>query len=109
MFGKEPHLDPPSSLKQLLVAESELNRARLCQDCRALAHGVQDLAHRAKTLASWTSLALVLVAGVAAWRRDPSASSKAKSSLFQKILNGARLASAMWLALRAPGEKAEDK
>jgi hypothetical protein len=72
-----------------------------------MAHGVHDLAHRAKTIAVWASSAALLVAGVTALRRGPPARGAAKTSWFQKILNGARVASAIWFAFCARGEKEE--
>jgi len=95
--------------KQLLIAESELNRARLSQEWQTMRHDARDLAHRAKTIAAWASSAALLVAGVTALRRGPSAPRTAKSSWFHKILNAARLASAIWLAFRPRGEKEEHK
>jgi hypothetical protein len=47
----------------------------------------------------------MLVAGVAALRRGPPGPDKPKSSWFQKILNGARVASTIWFAFRARAEK----
>ena len=109
MFGKEPHVSPLALRKQLLIAESELNRAQLSTDWQAMARGVSDLAHRAKAIAAWASSAALLVAGVKALRRGPPAPETAKSSWFQKILNGARAASTIWFAFRARSEKEEDK
>ena len=107
MFGKKSHLSPLESRKQLLIAESELNRTQLSEEWQTMAHGVRDLAHRAKTIAAWASSAALLVAGVTALRRHPAAPGVAKLSWFQKILNGARLASAIWFALRAHRHKEE--
>ena len=109
MFGKESHVSPLESRKQLLIAESELNRAQLSEEWQTMTHGFRDLAHRAKTMAVWASSAALLVAGITAWRRGPPAPGTAKSSWFQKILEGARLASTIWFALRARGEKEEPK
>jgi hypothetical protein len=109
MFGKAPHLSPLASRKQLLIAESELNRAQLTGEWQTMAHGVRNVAHRAKTIAGWTSSAVMLVAGVAALRRGRPAPDGAKSSWFQKILNGARVASTIWFAFRAGAEKEDHK
>ena len=46
--------------KQLLIAESELNRAQLSEEWRKMAHGVHGLADQAKTIAAWTSSAALL-------------------------------------------------
>jgi hypothetical protein len=105
MFGKKSHVSPLKSRKQLLIAESELNRAQLSEEWQKIAHGVRDLAHRAKTIAAWVSSAALLVAGATALRRGPPPAGTAKSSWFQKILNGARVASTIWFAFRPRGEK----
>ena len=109
MFGKTSHVSPLELRKQLLIAESELNRAQLSREWQTMAHGVGDLAHRVKTIGAWASAAALLVAGVTAWRRGAPAPGAAKSSWFQKILNGARLASTIWLAFHARGEREEHK
>ena len=100
MSGKISHLSPLESRKKLLIAESELNRDGLSQEWQAMAHEVRHFAHRAKTVAAWTSTAAVLVAGVTALRRGPPRTEDAKSSWFQKILKGARLSSTLWAAFR---------
>ncbi|MBI5386950.1 MAG: hypothetical protein HZA90_19940 [Verrucomicrobia bacterium] len=107
MFGRQSHVSPLQLRKQLLIAESELNRAQLSQEWQAMAHGVRDLAHRAKTIGAWASAAVLLVAGFTASRRGPSVPGAAKSSWFQKILHGVRVASTVWFALRARGRKDE--
>ena len=104
MFGKESHVNPLKSRKQLLIAESELNRAEMADEWQAMAHGVRDFAHRAKNIAAWASSAALVVAGVTALRRDSPRSGTVKASWFQKILKGARVASTLWLAFRARGE-----
>ena len=103
MFGKRPHLDLLKSRKQLLIAESELNRAQLSLEWQTMGHGVADLAHRAKTFSAWVSSALLLVAGLAAFRWGPSAPGGSKLSWCKRILDGARVASALWFAWRGRG------
>lgn len=105
MFGKASHVSPLASRKQLLIAESELNRAQLSEEWQTMAQGVRDLAHRTKTIGAWASA--LLLAGVKALRRDPLVPGTAKSFWFHKIVNGARLASTIWCAYRACGEKDE--
>ena len=105
MFGKASRVSPPESRKERLIAESELNRDQLSEGWLTMAHGVHDLAHRVKTIGAWASSAALLVAGVTALRRSPPVPETAKSSWFQKALNGARLASTIWFALRARGEE----
>lgn len=107
MPGTTSRLNSLESRKQLLVAESELNRAGLSEEWQAMTRSVRDLAHEVKTIAAWASSAALVVAGVSALRRDSPRSGTVKSSWFQKILKGARVASTLWLALRARGEKHE--
>ena len=109
MLRDTPHISPLASRKQMLIAESELNRAQLSEEWKVMAQGVRAVGHRARTIAGWASSAVMVVAGVAALRRGPSAPGAAKSSWFQKILKGARVASTIWLAFRARAEKAEHK
>jgi hypothetical protein len=109
MFGKTSHLSPLGSRKQLLIAESELNRAQLSEDWQTIKHGVGNLAHRTKTIGAWASSAALLVAGVSALRRGPPSPGTAKSSWFQKMLHGARVAWTIWCAFRARAEKDQDK
>jgi hypothetical protein len=99
MFGKGPPLDPLETRKELLIAESELNRAQLSQEWQAMAHAVGALTHRVSTLGAWVSAAVLLVAGFAALRTGPPARGAAKRTWFQKILNSARMASTIWVAL----------
>ena len=101
MFGKNPRVNPLASRKQLLVAESELNRAQLAGDMAVLTAGVRTLTDRAKSSGSIASSAAVLVAGLAACRRDRAVDAKAKPSWLQTILKGAGLISTLWLAFRS--------
>ena len=54
MPGKTSDLSPLESRKQLLVAQSELNRAGLAEEWQGMAHGLRDFSQRAKNIASWT-------------------------------------------------------
>jgi hypothetical protein len=65
MFGKKSHVTPLELRKQLLLAESELNRAQLVGDMAALTAGVRTLTDRAKSFGSIAPSAAVLVADVA--------------------------------------------
>lgn len=93
---------PLALQKQLLVAESELNRAQLVQEWAALADDAHALAHRAKTITFLASAAASVVGGLAFFRRNKSAGTAAKSSWLQTLLNGAQLAGLLWSKLRSP-------
>jgi hypothetical protein len=103
MFGKKSQVSPLASRKQLLIAESELNRAQLAGDLAVLAAGVRTLTARAKSFGSIASTAAVLVAGLAAFRRGKHADAAAKPSWLQTIFKGASLVSTLWLAFRSRG------
>ena len=72
MFGKNPHVSPLESRKQLLIAESELNRSQLSDEWQTMTDGVCDMAHRAKTIGAWASSSGLLVARLAAFRAESS-------------------------------------
>jgi len=101
MFGKNSRLNPLESRKQLLIAESELNRAQMVGDMAALTADVRTLTDRAKSFGSIASSAAVLVAGLAAFRHGKTAGADAKPSWRQTILKGAGLISTFWLAFRS--------
>jgi hypothetical protein len=107
MFGKRPRLDPLESRKQLLIAESELNRARLSQEWQTMTQGIGAFARRVKTIGAWVSSTVLLVAGLTAMRTGPPARGAAKTTRLQKILSGVRLASTIWLALPNRGHKTD--
>jgi hypothetical protein len=109
MFGKNPRLNPLESRKQLLIAESELNRAQLIGDMAALTAGVRTLADRVKTCGSLASSAALLVAGLAAFRRGKSGDAGVKPSRWQTLLKGAGLVSTLWFAFRSQGRDHENK
>ena len=101
MFGKESQLNPLESRKQLLIAESEINRAQLLEEWRAMTDGVRSLVDRAKSVGSLASAAALLVAGVAAFRRDKSTSTEPKHSWLKTGLKVAQTVGSIWLAFRA--------
>lgn len=100
MSGKSPRLNPLQLRKQLLLAESELNRVQLAGDLAALKAGFRTIRERAKPFESIASSAAALVTGLAACRNAKTANAGAKCSWLQIILKGAGLISTLWLAFR---------
>jgi hypothetical protein len=100
MFGKTPRLTPLELQKQLLIAESEINRIGLVQDWEVMGEGVGDFARRAKSIRSIASTVAFLAAGLAAFRRSEPKPPVKKRSRLQSILKVARMACSIWLALR---------
>jgi hypothetical protein len=96
-------MKPLESRKQLLVAESELNRAQLVQEWQTMADEVHSLTAQARTIRSIASAAASLVAGLASCRRKASAPGAEKPSWLQTVLKGAGLVSTFWQAFRSPG------
>jgi hypothetical protein len=96
------------SRKQILIAESELNRAQLADDLAALTAGVRSFTDRAKSFGSLISAAAVLVAGPMAFRQRPPASAGAKPAWWQTLLKGAGLLSTFWMAFRSAGRDSKD-
>jgi hypothetical protein len=96
-------MNPLASRKQLLIAESELNRAQLIREWRTMEDEVHSLANQAKTISSLASAAASLVTGLASFRRKKSASAAEKPSWWQTILKGAQLAGSLWSEFRPPG------
>ena len=103
MFGKSHRMTPLELRKQLLIAESELNRAQLAESMSAPRSGVRSLTARAKSFEAIASSAAVLVAVLAATKRGKPANARAKRSWLQIILKGAGLVSTLWLVFRMPG------
>jgi len=94
-------MSPLEARKQLLIAESELDRSKLVGDVEAMAVGVRSLTDRAKSLSAIASSAALLAAGYAALKRGQTVDSSVKPSRWQSIRKGAGLISAVWLALRS--------
>lgn len=89
------------SRKQLLIAESELNRAQLDEDLAALTTDLRGLTERARSFGAIASSAAVLVTGLVALQRVRTGSAGAKSGWRRTIAKGAGLVSSLWFAFRA--------
>jgi hypothetical protein len=109
MSGRNPRLNLLASRKQLLIAESELNRAQLVGEWQAIADEVRSIADRAGTIRSVVSAAGSLLAGLLSFRRTRSAAAAEKSSWWQTLLQGASLAGSLWSKFRPPGHDKKSK
>ena len=106
MFGRPPALTPLQSRKQLLVAESELNRAQFKQDWEAARHELAVLAGHARTISSYAAIGAALLGGLAVWRSIKSAPSAApKVSWLDRLHKGVALVSTLWAAIRPPSRE----
>lgn len=92
-------MNPLASRKQMLIVESELNRAQLVQDWQTLAGEVHALADEARTIRSMASAAASLVAGLASLRRKKTEPA-AKPAWWQTLLKGGQTISSLWSEFR---------
>jgi len=101
-------MTPLELRKQLLIAESELNRVELAGDLAALTAGVRTISRRARSFGSIASSVAVLIAGLAAFQRGRRENPGARRSWLQIILKAGGLISTLWLAFRSRGEDHEN-
>jgi hypothetical protein len=109
MFGKDHRLTALEAQKQMLIAESELNRPQLLHDWRTLTDEVHALATEARTFRSFVAATTTLVTGVASFWRNKTAPAPEKPSWLKTIFAGAAQLSGLWQAFRAPGPEPKDK
>jgi len=102
MFGKNPQLTRLQLRKQLLLAESDLNRAQFEQDWLAMQTEVHALTRRVRTTGYVVSATTALVALLAAWRRPAAGPAPVaeKPAWWQSLLKGAGMLSTFWIAAR---------
>ena len=101
-------MTPLESRKQLLLAESELNRAQMAGHVAALTTDVRALTRRAASLESIASSAALLAMGLTAFQRGQGINPQAKPSKINRLLNGAAVIAALWLALDAQRRSPRD-
>ncbi|MBA4150085.1 MAG: hypothetical protein H0X66_18395 [Verrucomicrobia bacterium] len=103
MFGKKPRVNPLQLRKELLIAESEINRAQLLQEWEEISDGSRRVVQRLKTIGSITSIAALGAAGFAAFRRkkpESTESTPQKRSWIKTALKGVQVAGSLWMAFR---------
>jgi len=108
MFGKKPGLNPLKSRKQLLIAESELNRAQLVGDMAALTTDIRALSGRAKSFGVIASAAAAVVASLTTFRRGQYRDAGTKPSWWQTIFKSVGAISTLWQTFRPPGRAEND-
>ena len=101
MYRQTPSLKTLEARKQLLIAEAEVLRARLGKDLKIIHQGFAVVGTQAKSIASFASIAAIVVAGFSAFRGSRKIESKGKPSLLSRLFTGVRAASTVWLALRS--------
>ena len=104
MSGTNFHLTPLESRKQLLLVESELNRAQLINELHAFKSEVNLLKEEVHAFSSIASSAAKLVTTFSAIRTaftHRGNGEHKKSSWISIVLNGARTGISIWNALRS--------
>jgi len=102
MFGEKSQLTPLETRKQLLLVESELNRAQLINELRDFKNEIEHLKRQMRGIGSAASAAARLAVTFSAirqafFRRDEGG----KSSWISTLLNGAKAGTSLWLLLRS--------
>jgi hypothetical protein len=98
MPRKSSELNRSDEYKRMLIAESELNRRLLAQECKAAAAGVGNLARDVKKIGALASSLAILVAGFSTIQKKPRPEPARRLSLFYTLLKGARLGTSLWAA-----------
>src|ERR1700722_13505477 len=96
MPGKLPQISPLKLRKQMLIAESELNRSQLIEEWESATEWHRALSAGARTVGSAASAAALLVSAVRAFRRNRGPKDSAESSWLQPIVKGASAISSLW-------------
>ena len=94
-------MSPLAARKQLLIAESELNRAQLAGELAQARRNARALADRARMIGTIASAAAALVAGLSAMRGRKAEAPAGKLSWLKKALRVAGFVSSFWLAFRS--------
>jgi hypothetical protein len=105
MFGKNPRMNPLETRKQLLIAESEVNRLQLVKEWQMMAGELGSVAHRARTTCSVTFAAATLISGLLSLRRRKSGPAGEKRSWWRTLLKAAQWAGTLWLGIRPQPKK----
>jgi len=103
MSQTSPRLKPLEVRKELLIAESEINRGQLAEQWQAMTAGFHKATARVKSAGLIASAAAMIMAGVSAFRPKSDSQHNAEGSWVQSLLKGAGLVSSVWMAFRSRG------
>lgn len=81
--------------KQLLIAESEINRQLLVRDFRMLSHGIQGLTHEVSRYGGYLTSLAALATVVSIFRRPKPAVPK-KTAWLDYIVKAVRIGVSLW-------------
>ncbi len=95
-------LTPKEVRKQLLLAESEVNRATLSREFHAFQVEAHEITHRIHSVWSKvSSFAAMSLAGLGAFRDLRASRRYGRASWLQNLFQGARVGASIWSAFRA--------
>jgi len=104
MPGTNSRLTTLELRKQLLLAESEVNRMQLLLEWQTLASETRELADRCRSACSAvSSLASLGMAGfkmVRDWRSERATKTGGRKSWLSTLINGVTLGARMWKSMR---------
>jgi len=95
--------------KDLLIAESELNRTQLMDAWEAATTWHRTLSAGARMFGTVASAGTLLVSGLRAFRRQPEPQAGGDTSWLQPVIKSAGLISSLLHAFRWRGSKPKDK
>jgi hypothetical protein len=102
MSGKKNRLTPLEVRKQMLLAESELNRVQLIHEWNGLKNEIHHLMRPLRTVGAVASSVAKAGAAFSLLRRLWSrGESKEKKSWVSMLLDGAKTGASLWLMLRS--------
>jgi hypothetical protein len=88
--------------KQLLIAESEINRLQLVAEWQTMADDVRSITHKARSIGVIAMAATSLLSGLMSFRRTKPAPASEKLSWWQTLLKGAQLVGSLWAEFSRP-------
>jgi hypothetical protein len=107
MSGGKSQLTSLETRKQLLLVESELNRAQLLNELRDFKNEINRLKHQVRGIGSIAASAAKLAAAFSEVGQAFSHRNEGeKTSWVSTLLNGAKAGTSLWLLLRSCWRKA---
>ncbi len=108
MPGKTSQLTSLETKKQLLLVESELNRAQMLNELRDFQGEIQHLKHQVWEIGSVAASAAKLAASFSAIRQAFSHRNEdEKPSWISMLLNGAKAGTSLWRLFRSANARHE--
>ncbi|MDX2108857.1 MAG: hypothetical protein SFY80_01315 [Verrucomicrobiota bacterium] len=104
MPGKNTRISPLALRKEILIAESNLNRSLIFADMAGITGGVSGITHRIKNLGSLAASAVVLVCNLSSCKRSLAEGFAAKPSLLTTLIQGGTLVLNLWQTFHPKGD-----